>query len=79
MEIKPGQLYPSSVKRIEDFHKSGDLVIFLCDFHHKDDREFEPFSPQLYRGNRRGGYYLKLCEKTPSDTETTEISRFYKK
>jgi len=44
-------------QKIEDFHKSGDLVIFLYDFHHKDDREFELFPPNCYRGNRRGGHY----------------------
>jgi len=43
-------IVPFVRQKIEDFHKSGDLVIFLCDSHRKDDREFELFPPHCVEG-----------------------------
>jgi nicotinamidase/pyrazinamidase len=44
---KARTIIPFVRQKIEDLHKSGDLVIFLCDFHRKDDGEFELFPPTV--------------------------------
>ena len=36
--------------KIEEFHKGGELVIFLCDSHPRDDEEFELFPPHCVEG-----------------------------
>lgn len=32
-------------QRLEEYRSSGDMVIYICDRHHEDDREFEIFPP----------------------------------
>jgi len=37
------EIIPLVKEKIEEFHKSGDLVVFICDSHDKDDLEFKKF------------------------------------
>ncbi len=43
-------IIPFVRRKIEDFHKNNELVIFLCDLHRKDDKEFELFPPHCVEG-----------------------------
>lgn len=36
---------PEVKKRLENYRSAGDPVIYICDYHLKDDREFEMFPP----------------------------------
>ncbi|MFB0566170.1 MAG: cysteine hydrolase family protein [Candidatus Aminicenantaceae bacterium] len=37
------KIIPFVKNKIEEFHEKGDLVIFICDAHDEDDREFKMF------------------------------------
>ena len=38
-------------KRLQEYRSSGDPVIYLCDYHLEDDREFEMFPPHGLEGS----------------------------
>jgi len=37
------EIIPFVKEKIEEFHRNGDLVIFICDSHDEDDLEFKMF------------------------------------
>lgn len=43
-------IVPCVKTRLEKFRASGDLIIFLCDSHKKDDLEFRRFKPHCVAG-----------------------------
>ena len=43
-------IIPFVREKIEEFHKSGDLVVFICDAHDPDDAEFTMFRPHSVNG-----------------------------
>ena len=39
------ELVPAVKSKLEEYRSSGDMVIFICDRHLEDDKEFEMFPP----------------------------------
>lgn len=44
------EIIPLIREKIEEFHKNGDLVIFICDSHEEDDLEFKMFPKHSVTG-----------------------------
>jgi len=44
------EIIPFVARKIEEFRNSGDKVIYICDAHYPDDREFERFPPHSVKG-----------------------------
>lgn len=60
------ELVPEVKARLEKFRAAGDLVIFICDHHLEDDREFEMFPPHSLEGS--GGDEI-VAELAPQSGE----------
>lgn len=45
-------IIPFVAKKIEEFHQSGDPVIFICDSHRRNDPEFNLFKPHCLKGTK---------------------------
>jgi len=71
-------IIPFVRQKIEDFHKNNELVIFLCDSHRKDDKEFELFPPHCIEGTEGAELIdeLPVGEKDPV-VRKTRYSGFY--
>lgn len=46
----PRKSIPFVKEKIEEFHKDGDLVVFICDSHKEDDLEFKLFPKHCVAG-----------------------------
>ncbi len=46
------KVIPFVKQKIEEFHNSGDLVIFICDSHDPDDLEFKVFPKHCVTGTK---------------------------
>jgi nicotinamidase/pyrazinamidase len=44
------KIIPFVKQKIEEFHKEGSLVVFICDAHKEDDLEFEVFPKHCVAG-----------------------------
>lgn len=49
---KAEAIVPNVAKRIEEYDATGDPVIFVCDNHDPDDKEFERFPPHCVVGTK---------------------------
>jgi nicotinamidase-related amidase len=72
------EIIPFIRKKIEEFHKNGDLVIFLCDSHKEDDLEFKMFP----RHSVMGSEGAQIIDELPVGKEDviikkTRYSSFY--
>ncbi len=45
------KIIPFVKEKIEEFHKDGNLVVFICDAHKEDDLEFEVFPKHCVAGS----------------------------
>jgi nicotinamidase-related amidase len=45
------EIIPFVVKKIEETRRQGSVVIFVCDAHAPDDREFKYFAPHAVKGS----------------------------
>jgi len=46
------KITPFVKEKTEEFHKEGNLVVFICDAHKEDDLEFEVFPKHCVAGTR---------------------------
>lgn len=60
------QIIPFIQQKINEFHQSGDLVIFVCDSHQPSDPEFEMFPPHCVKGTP-GAQIIPQLEVKDSD------------
>lgn len=44
------KIVPFIQKKVEEFQKAGDKIIFICDCHQEDDPEFKKFPPHCLKG-----------------------------
>jgi nicotinamidase/pyrazinamidase len=67
-------LVPEVKLRLEKYRAAGDTVIFICDHHLEDDREFELFPPHSIEGSRGSKI---IAELTPREGERVIYKRRY--
>ncbi|OGD22255.1 MAG: hypothetical protein A2W03_09175 [Candidatus Aminicenantes bacterium RBG_16_63_16] len=72
------KIIPFVRRKIEEFHGSGDLVVFLRDAHRPDDLEFRIFRRHAVEGSD-GGRIIDEMPVGPRDpvVEKTRYSAFY--
>ncbi|MEA3475475.1 MAG: isochorismatase family cysteine hydrolase [Candidatus Cloacimonadota bacterium] len=46
------KIVPFIKSKIDEYHKNGNEVIFICDSHTKDDPEFKMFPPHCIKGTK---------------------------
>lgn len=75
---KSREIIPFVKEKIEEFRKSGDLVVFICDFHDPNDIEFKIFPKHSVAGTEGAKIIdeLPLDEKDPI-IHKTRYSAFY--
>ena len=71
-------MIPFVRRQIEEFHRSGEPVIFLCDAHKPDDLEFRLFPRHSVKGSE-GARIIDELPVGPLDAivEKTRYSAFY--
>jgi nicotinamidase-related amidase len=72
------RIIPFVKEKIEEFHRSGDLVIFIKDSHLEDDLEFKMFPRHCVKGTK-GAEIIGELPVEPGDiiVEKTRYSAFY--
>lgn len=72
------EIIPFVKGKIEEFHKNGDLVVFICDFHDPDDVEFKIFPKHCVAGTEGAQIIneLPVDDKDPI-IRKTRYSAFY--
>ncbi len=85
--LKDGALYcgdesrkiiPFVKKKIDEFHKNNDLVVFICDSHDKNDLEFKMFPKHCVAGTKGAEIIDELpVEKKDVIIKKTRYSAFY--
>jgi len=72
------RIIPFVRARVDEFHRTGDLVIFIRDSHRLDDPEFKMFPPHCVKGTR-GAEIIDELPVGPGDVaiEKTRYSAFY--
>jgi nicotinamidase/pyrazinamidase len=72
------RIIPFIKEKIEEFHRLGDLVIFVKDSHREDDLEFKMFPRHCVRGTRGAEIIDELpVEAGDIIVEKTRYSAFY--
>lgn len=72
------EIIPFVREKIEEFHKNGDLVIFLCDSHKEDDLEFKMFPKHSVIGSEGAQIIDELpVDKKDVVIQKTRYSAFY--
>lgn len=72
------KIIPFVKEKIEKFHKSGNLVVFICDSHDPDDLEFKMFPKHCLKGTEGA----QIIDDLPVDEKDviirkTRYSAFY--
>ncbi len=72
------EIIPFVKHKIQEFHESGDLVVFICDSHQEDDLEFDMFSKHSVAGTPGAEIIDELAVK-PGDViiRKTRYSAFF--
>lgn len=72
------RIIPFVRAKVDEFHYSRDLVVFIRDSHRPDDPEFQMFPPHCVKGTR-GAEIIDELEVRPGDVtvEKTRYSAFY--
>jgi nicotinamidase-related amidase len=72
------EIIPFVVQKIEEVRAQGGVVVYVCDAHAPDDREFKYFAPHAVKGTWGAALIPELTLK-PSDyrVEKTRYSCFY--
>ncbi|MCX7973415.1 MAG: cysteine hydrolase [Candidatus Aminicenantes bacterium] len=75
---KARRIIPFVAQQIEAFHQKGDLVIFICDSHKRNDPEFKLFKPHCLKGTK-GAQIIPELPVNPKDiiVSKTRYSAFY--
>ena len=61
-----GELVPFINEKIRAFREEGSKIIFICDFHERDDSEFEMFEPHCIAGTS-GSDIIREVDLMPED------------
>src|SRR4030043_527657 len=71
------EIIPFVAAKIEEVRAQGGVVVFVCDTHAPDDREFKRFPPHAVRGSR-GARVIPELPIQPGDyrVEKTRYSAF---
>lgn len=64
---KAREIIPFVKRKIDEFHKNDDPVIFLCDSHSEDDLEFKLFPKHCISGTRGSELISELSFDTKED------------
>jgi nicotinamidase-related amidase len=73
------KIIPFVKKKIEEFHKESDLVVFICDSHDPDDLEFKMFPRHCVAGTEGAEIIDELpVEKLDTIVKKNRYSAFYK-
>ena len=72
------EIIPFVARKIQETRATGGVVIFVCDAHAPDDREFKYFAPHAVKGTW-GAQIIPELELKPEDyrVEKTRYSCFY--
>ena len=72
------KIVPFVRRKIEEFHRQGQLVVFICDAHREDDLEFRVFPRHSVKGTE-GSRIISELPVGPGDpiVEKTRYSAFY--
>jgi nicotinamidase/pyrazinamidase len=72
------RMVPFVRRQIEEFHRRGQLVLFICDSHRPDDREFRIFRRHGVKGSE-GARIIAALPVGPQDPiiPKTRFSSFY--
>lgn len=72
------KIIPFVVKKIEETRAAGGLVIYVCDAHAPDDKEFQFFAPHAVKGTK-GAEIIPELQVLPGDcrVEKTTYSCFH--
>jgi len=72
------EIIPFVARKIEEVRAQGGVVIFVCDAHAPDDKEFKLFGPHAVKGSRGAEIIPELALK-PGDyrVEKTRYSCFH--
>ena len=68
---KSREIIPFVKEKIEEFHKSGNLVVFICDSHDPNDIEFKIFPKHCVAGTEGA----KIIDELPVDGKDTIIRK----
>lgn len=73
------KIIPYVKEKIEEFHKSSNLVVFICDSHDQDDLEFKMFPQHCVEGTEGA----QIIDELPVDEKDVIVrkirySAFYK-
>lgn len=72
------KIIPFVKEKIEEFHESGDLVVFVCDSHKEDDLEFDIFPKHCVVGTEGAQIIDELpVGKKDVIIKKTRYSAFY--
>jgi nicotinamidase-related amidase len=73
------KIIPFVKEKIEEFHREGDLVVFICDSHDPDDLEFKMFPRHCVAGTQGAEIINELpVGKQDSIVKKNRYSAFYK-
>lgn len=72
------EIIPFVQRKLAEARAAGDAVVFVCDAHAPDDREFQLFAPHAVKGTW-GAQIIPELEVLPGDyrVEKTRYSSFY--
>ncbi|MBI4644405.1 MAG: cysteine hydrolase [Deltaproteobacteria bacterium] len=72
------EIIPFVARKIEETRAAGGVVIYVCDAHAPDDKEFQLFAPHAVRGTR-GAEIIPELQVLPGDyrVEKTSYSCFH--
>jgi nicotinamidase-related amidase len=75
---KSREMVPFIGKKIEEYRRSGDKVIYVCDAHAPDDKEFRMFTGHAVKGTE-GARVVEALKPGASDVviEKTTVKPFY--
>ena len=72
------EIIPFAARKIEETRAGGGVVIYVCDAHAPDDKEFRLFAPHAVKGTR-GAEIIPELQVRPGDyrVEKTTYSSFF--
>lgn len=71
------QIVPNVRRLLAEEKGKGSRIIFLCDNHAPDDKEFEMFPPHCIRGSEEAEIIPELCPFADEIIPKTRFSGFY--
>ncbi|NQT32324.1 MAG: cysteine hydrolase [Candidatus Omnitrophica bacterium] len=73
------KIIPFIKQKIDEYHASGDKVIYICDAHDADDKEFKTFAAHAVKGSNGGEVIDELIpQEDDIIIEKQTLEPFYK-